>query len=103
MKMLFLVWMMVLIALGCGVAQEMDHTPLNVGGTIGDAADDARMYEINGTIYTFPPDLLIEDQYGKVLTFQALKLGVRVKVVGVKTKDVMVFEKVVVFDTEKNR
>ncbi len=103
MKTRFLVWMIVILACGGAIAREPIQTPLYVNGTIGDAADEARMYEIAGTIYTFPPNLKIEDQYGNALTFKALQPGASVQVIGVQGKEAIVFEKVVVFETHKNR
>lgn len=103
MKTLFLVCIMIVMACGGVIAKGTDQTPLYVNGTIGDAADEARMYEIDGTIYTFPPNLKIEDQYGNALTFTALRPGANVKVIGAQTKGGVIFEKVVVFETDNNR
>jgi hypothetical protein len=65
------------------LAQET--APITTEGYIGDSAPKARIYEINGTMYQFPGNIVIKNQYGKRLTFNDLRGGVRVRIIGEKT------------------
>jgi len=75
-----------LLILFSSVAVYADYTtPVVVQGVIGDYSKMSRDYEIGGNIYSFPPNITLEDRHGNRVSYSRLKSGVRVKVIGEKT------------------
>ena len=59
--------------------------PVIVQGKIGDFSRMSRDYEIDGNIYHFPADIVLVDKNGAPISFDRLKAGSVIKVVGEKT------------------
>jgi hypothetical protein len=57
---------------------------IEIKGVIGDSAPQSRTYEVDGKIYEFDEDITIQTPSGEVLTFAALKGGVKIKIIGEK-------------------
>ena len=60
---------------------------IEIQGSIGDYAQEDRIYEVGGKIYKFDEDTVIQTQDGTVLTFADLKGGTEIKIIGEKTFD----------------
>ena len=58
-----------------------------IQGTVGDFSTSSRTYEINGTIYDFPNAIVLVDASGNDLTFDQIKAGSLIKVIGDKALD----------------
>ena len=55
-----------------------------IQGTVGDFSKTSRDYEIDGNIYHFPQDIILENSAGKQITFDHIRGGSAVKVIGEK-------------------
>jgi hypothetical protein len=60
---------------------------IEIQGVIGDYAQEDRIFEVNGKIYNFDEDVVIQAPDGAVLTFADLKGGTEIKIIGEKTTD----------------
>lgn len=61
-----------------------NRIPIKIEGRIGDFAKKSKTYEINGEIYQFQANIIIENQYGRRLTFDDLEGGLFIKIIGEK-------------------
>ena len=67
-----------------------DYTiPVVIQGTIGDFSKQSRNYEIDGKIYHFPQNIVLENRHGKRIAFDRIRPGSAVKVMGEKTIDTL--------------
>ena len=57
---------------------------IEIKGVIGDSAPQSRTYEVDGKIYEFNEDIIIQTPSGDVLTFADLKGGMKIKIIGEK-------------------
>lgn len=83
MKKQILCFIFLLLLLPSATIAEY-RIPIKIEGRIGDFAPKSRTYEIDGKIYRFQKDIIIEDQYGRRLTFNDLKGGLFIKIIGEK-------------------
>ena len=81
------------------VLSGADYTlPVVIQGTIGDFSKQSRNYEIDGKIYHFPQNIVLENRHGNRISFDHIKPGSAVKVIG--EKNIGAFNTV---DNVKNR
>ncbi len=75
MKTAHSIWFLLFLLVAPGLVYAASPTIVG-SGVIGDFSGANRIYEVNGRMYTFPPDIPIQNRYGKALDFTALKGGV---------------------------
>ncbi len=95
---------LILFSSWSGLISAGQAIPVVIEGEIGDFAPKARVYEIGGKIYTFREDLGIHTENGKILTFEDLKGGTRVRLIGESASygappAAITFTKIVVMNT----
>jgi hypothetical protein len=97
-KIVGLSLMMILLIPGLLCAEY--SIPIMVQGTIGDYSKTSRNYEIDGRIYSLPKNISLEDKSGNRISFNKLRSGSVVQILGEKTigtleKNPVVFNKIV--------
>ena len=87
-KFILLLFIALLLIPGFAQAEQAESTEtFEIKGVIGDCAPQARIYEVDGTIYEFDEDLPIQTTSGDPLTFADLKGGMRIKIIAEKVLD----------------
>ena len=84
-KYLLLIFLTLLLIPGFTTAEP--EKTIEIQGVIGDYAQEDRIFEVDGKIYKFDEDIMIQAPDETVLTFAALKGGVEIKIIGEKTFD----------------
>ena len=69
------------------LASAEPEKTVEIKGVIGDCAPEARMYEVNGKLYSFDEDILIQAQDETPMAFADLHGGMSIRIIGVKTGD----------------
>ena len=59
--------------------------PFSIEGRIGDYAMESRTYVVGKAVYTFPVDVVIQDNNGRLLSFKDLTGGKLIKIYAEKT------------------
>ena len=70
-----------------GLTTGEPEKTIEIQGVIGDFAREDRIFEVDGEIYKFDEDIVIQAQDETVLTFADLNGGVEIKIIGEKTFD----------------
>jgi len=102
MKKQILCFIFLLLLLPIATIAET-RIPIKIEGRIGDFAEKSRIYEINGEIYQFQQNIIIENQYGRRLTLNDLKGGLFIKIIGEKIierdqKEKIEFNKIIIMN-----
>ena len=86
MKKNIVILFLVLLLIPAFTTAEPDKT-IEIQGIIGDSAPQSRTYEVDRKIYQFDEDIIIQNEAGEILGFDALKGGTEIKIIGEKTAD----------------
>ena len=81
-KYILLLFLTLLFIPGFALAESTET--FEIKGVIGDSAPQSRIYEIDGKIYQFNEDVIIQTPSGEALTFADLTGGMRVKIIAEK-------------------
>ena len=82
---ILLLTLTILLIPGFAQAEQAESTEtFEIKGVIGDCAPQARIYEVDGTIYEFDEDIPIQTPSGNPLTFADLKGGMTIKIIAEK-------------------
>jgi hypothetical protein len=84
-KNIFLLFLSLLL-IPALITAEPNKT-IEIQGIIGDSAPRSRTYEVDRKIYQFDQDIIIQNEAGEILDFDALRGGTEIKIIGEKTAD----------------
>jgi ribosome biogenesis SPOUT family RNA methylase Rps3 len=80
------IFFLTLLLIPAFTVAEPDKT-IEIQGIIGDSAPRSRTYEVDRKIYQFDEDIIIQNEAGEILGFDALRGGTEIKIIGEKIAD----------------